>query len=52
MVILVSGGNVTLGVDTLLDYGVKEDNIYILTLFATTKGNLKLNNFVTMIAEN
>lgn len=32
---IVSGGNVTLGVDTLLDYGVAPENIYILTLFTT-----------------
>jgi len=36
--LLASGGNITLGVDTLLDYGVQEENIYILTLFATQKG--------------
>lgn len=34
-----SGGNVTLGVDTLLEDGVDEQNIYILTLFCTPKGN-------------
>ena len=32
---IVSGGNVTLGVDTLLEYGVPPENIYILTLFTT-----------------
>ena len=32
---IVSGGNVTLGVDTLLEYGVAPENIYILTLFTT-----------------
>jgi len=33
--ILLSGGNVTVGVDALMDNGVKEEDIYILTLFAT-----------------
>jgi len=33
--LLKSGGNVILGVSTLLDYGVLEENIYILSLFAT-----------------
>lgn len=34
----VSGGNVTVGVDTLVDYGVETENIFILTLFATPRG--------------
>lgn len=40
--LLMSGGNMTLGVDTLIEFGVKEENIYILTLFATPKGMQKL----------
>lgn len=36
--LLLTGGNVTTGVDALLDFGVEEENIYILTLFATLKG--------------
>lgn len=35
--ILLSGGNVTMGVDALIDHGVKEEDIYVLTLFATPK---------------
>ena len=33
----MSGGNVTVGVDALMEHGVKEEDIYVLTLFATPK---------------
>lgn len=36
--LLMSGGNVTVGVDALVDYGVETENIFILTLFATPRG--------------
>lgn len=36
--LIMGGGNISLGIETLLDYGVEEENIYVLTLFATPHG--------------
>jgi len=36
--LIVGGGNISLGVETLIDHGVLEENIYILTLFASPVG--------------
>ena len=39
---VVGGGNISLGVETLMDHGVLEENIYILTLFASPVGKYNL----------
>lgn len=36
----MSGGNATIGVDALIEHGVKEEDIYILTIFATPRSEL------------